>query len=110
MLTQASRAAFRTLQGYNWLHDEVVNLYLQLLQVNMCQGMDNCTHSLVCFAQTLQSKTVVATDTEGLRTIQATHESQKGAKANALNLYILNTFFWTRLACFGQAFDYEGIF
>ena len=32
---QASRAAFRTLQDCEWLRDEVVNLYMQLLQVKI---------------------------------------------------------------------------
>ena len=30
---QASREHFRSLQACNWLNDEIVNLYIQLLQV-----------------------------------------------------------------------------
>jgi len=35
---------------------------------------------------------------------------QQQAEGNLVpNAFIFNTFFWTRLACFGNDFDYAGI-
>ena len=42
--------------------------------------------------------------------VQAESSAAKAAGQDVPKAYIFNTFFWTRLACFGKAVDYAGSF
>lgn len=97
---QASREDFRSLQGCNWLNDEIVNLYMQLLQVGALHNV------AVIFAGSSPNTALACMLLTALPAYQA---KSLAARPDAPEVFVFNTFFWTRLACFGNDFDYAGI-
>lgn len=93
-LTQATRADFSTLKWCHWLNDEIINLYMQLLQVDISMPGDNLWYCI--------------NGSDKAYCLQETNMRKQAEGRNVPRAHIFNTFFWTRLACFGCEYDYAG--